>query len=72
MDPRVKPGDDERKKEPGNDKGKGRQYRKEFLLTILSSMLLKKKKRATRKLWHNDDNCSPRRARLWEETDEKL
>ena len=53
-------------------KEKGRQYRKEFLLTILSTMLLKKKKRATRKLWHNVNNCSPRRARLWEEADEKL
>ena len=81
MDPRVKPGDDERKKipamtkknkAPGNDKGKGRQYRKEFLLTILSTMLLKKKKRATRKLWHNDDNRSGQARLLGEEADEKL
>ena len=49
----------------GNDKGKRTTKRKEFLLTILSTMLLKKKKRATRKLWHNVNNCSPRRARLW-------
>ena len=76
----FKPGDDERKKSPamtkknkapGNDKGKGRQYRKEFLLTILSTMLLKKKKRATRKLWHNDDNRSGQARLLGEEADEK-
>ena len=78
LDCRVKPGNDKKEtsptmtkknKAPGNDKGKRTTKRKEFLLTILSTMLLKKKKRATRKLWHNVNNCSPRRARLWEETE---
>ena len=70
--PGSKPGDDERKKEPGNDKGKGRQYRKEFLLTIPGRMLFGKKKRATRKPWHNDDNRSGQARLLGEEADEKL
>ena len=51
----------------GNDK-----WRKEFLLTILSTMLLKKKKRATRKLWHNVYNRPGQARLLGEEADEKL
>ena len=35
-------------------------------------MLLKKKKRATRKLWHNDDKLSGQARLLGEEADEKL
>ncbi len=35
-------------------------------------MLLKKKKRATRKPWHNDDNRSGQARLLGEEADEKL
>ena len=63
-------GDNEKNKVPNNDRKKKRTTKeKKFLLTIPGKMLFGNKKRATRKLWHIDDNrpgicCLTRRVRL--------